>query len=162
MTNTFYNVLSDIPGDMDNLTTMFADDTKLYAALTDDVNSPISLQEDPAKLQYWSITMEMKFHPDKCHVVHLGQSNPQNPNQSIELGQWRQAQARYGNLKKDPEITIDQQLKFSDHIENSVEKANRVLGCIATRVIVQSKGEATPRICILCLVPSPEKRPKPH
>ena len=27
--------------------------------------------------------------------------------------------------------TIDQQLKFSDHIENAVKKANRVLGCLA-------------------------------
>ena len=29
-------------------------------------------------------------------------------------------------------VTTDQQLKFSDHIENAVKKANRVLGCLAT------------------------------
>ena len=36
----FTMFVSDIPGDMDSLTAMFADDTKLYAALTADVNSP--------------------------------------------------------------------------------------------------------------------------
>ena len=28
-------------------------------------------------------------------------------------------------------VTIDQQLKFSDHFENAVKKASRVLGCLA-------------------------------
>ena len=56
--------LSDIPGD--NLTAMFSDDTKLYAALTDDGNSPISVQEDIAKLEDSFTTTQMKFHPDKC------------------------------------------------------------------------------------------------
>ena len=49
---------------MDNLTSMFADDTKLYATLTDvvnsdGVNSPISLQEDLTELQDWFTTMQI-------------------------------------------------------------------------------------------------------
>ena len=70
--------VSDVPGIMNNLTSMFADDTKLYATLTDDNNSPHSLQEDLTKLQEWSMKMQMNFHPDKCCVLYLGQSNPQN------------------------------------------------------------------------------------
>ena len=76
----FTMFVSDVPGMMDNLTSMFADDTKLYATLTDDNNSPHSLQEDLTKLQEWSMKMQMNFHPDKCHVLHLGQSNPQKMN----------------------------------------------------------------------------------
>ena len=33
--------------------------------------------------------------------------------------------------EKDIGVTIDQQLKFSDHFGNAVKKANRVLGCLA-------------------------------
>ena len=33
--------------------------------------------------------------------------------------------------EKDLGATIDQQLKFSNHIQNAVKKANRVLGCLA-------------------------------
>ena len=62
---------------MNNMTSMFADDTKLYATLTEDNNSPHSLQEDLTKLQEWSMKMQMNFHPDKWHVLHLVQSNPQ-------------------------------------------------------------------------------------
>ena len=71
--------LSVIPGDMDNLTAIFADDTKLHAALTYDVHSLVCLKEDLTKLQNLSTTTQMKFHPDKCHILHLEHSNSQNP-----------------------------------------------------------------------------------
>ena len=108
---------------------MFADDTKLYATLTDDNNSPHSLQEDLTKLQEWSLKMQMNLHPDKCHVLHLGQSNPQN------IYHMNNASGNIHMLdvvtsEKDLGVTIEHQLKFSDHIDNAVKKANRVLGCL--------------------------------
>ena len=122
--------VSDVPGIMNNLTSMFADDTKLYATLTDDNNSPHSLQEDLTKLQEWSLKMQMNFHSDKCHVLHLGQSNPQNTyhmnNASGDIHMLDVVTS-----EKDLGVTIDHQLKFSDHIDNAVKKANRVLGCLA-------------------------------
>ena len=119
--------VSGVPG---NLTSMFANDTKFYATLTDDNNSPHSLQEDLTKLQEWSMKMQINFHPDKCHVLHIGHSNPQN------IYHMNNASGNIHILdavtsEKDLGVTIDQQLKFSDHIENAVKKANRVLGCLA-------------------------------
>ena len=69
------------------------------------------------------------FHPDKCHVLHLGQLNPQN------IYHMNNASGSIYMLdvvtsEKDLGVTIDHQLKFSDHIENAVKKANRVLGCL--------------------------------
>ena len=103
------------------------DDTKLHATLTDDNNSPYSLQE---KLQEWSMKMQMNFFPDKYHILHLRHSNPQNI--------YHMNNAR-GNIhmldavtsETDLGVTIEQQLKFSDHFGNAVKKANRVLGCLA-------------------------------
>ena len=74
--------------------------------------------------------MKMNFHPDKCHVLHLGQSNPQN------IYHMNNASGNIHMLdvvtfEKDLGVTIDHQLNFSDHIENAVKKANRVLGCLA-------------------------------
>ena len=126
----FTMFVSDVAGITNNLTSKFADDTKLYATLTYDNNSPYSLQEDLTKLQEWTIKMQMNFHPDKCHVLHIGQSNPQN------IYHMNNASGNIHMLdvvtsEKDLGVTIDHQLKFSDHIENAVKKANRVLGCLA-------------------------------
>lgn len=126
----FTMLVSDIPGRMDNLTSMFADDTKLYAALTDDINSSNSLQEDLTKLQDWSDTMQMKLHPDKCHVLHLGHSNPRKK-YHLRMDSEGSHKLDAVTSEKDLGVTINIQLKFSDHIENSVKKANRVLGCLA-------------------------------
>ena len=82
------------------------------------------------KLQEWSLKMQMNFHPDKCHVLHLGQSNPQNTyhmnNASGDIHMLDVVTS-----ERDLRVTIDHQLKFSDHIENAVKKAKRVLGCLA-------------------------------
>ena len=117
---------------MNNLMSMLAVDTKLYAILTDDINSSHFLQEDMTKLQEWSMKMQMNFHPDKCHVLHLGQSNPQHSyHMNNARGDMHMLDAV--TSEKDLGATIDQQLKCSDHIENAVTKANRVHGCLATR-----------------------------
>ena len=72
--------------------------------------------------------------------------------------------------EKDLGVTIDQQLKFSDHIENAVKKANRVLGCLARtfrhlnkdRFIMFYKAVVRPGVCVMCLVPSSENRQRHH
>ena len=66
--------------------------------------------------------MQMNFHPDKCHVLHIGHSNPQkiyhmnNASRNIHM-------LYAATSKKDFGVTIDQQLKFSDYSENAVRKA---------------------------------------
>ena len=111
---------------MNNLTSMFADDTKLYATLTDDSNSPHSLQEDLTKLHELSMKMQINLPPDKYHVLHLGHSNPQNIYHMNNAS---------GNIHMLDVVTsekdLDQQFKFSDHTEHAIKKANRVLGCLA-------------------------------
>ena len=112
--------VSDVPGLINNLTSMFADDTKLYATLTDDNNSPHSLQEDLTKLQEWSMKMQINFHPDKCHVLYLRHSNPQN------IYHMNNAREMLDAVTSEKELGVT-----IDHIENAVKKANRVFGCLA-------------------------------
>jgi hypothetical protein len=105
----FTMFVSDVPGIMNNLTSMFADDTKLYATLTDDKNSPHSLQEDLTKLPEWSMKMKMNFHPDECHVLHFEHSNPQNSyHMNIARGNIHMLDAL--TSEKDLGVTIDQQV----------------------------------------------------
>ena len=74
--------------------------------------------------------MQMKFLPDKCHVLHFGHSNPQN-RYHIDNASGNIHLLDAVTSEKDLEVTIDQRYKFFDHIENAVKKANCVLGCLA-------------------------------
>ena len=56
---------------------MYADDTKLLSAILSD--SPTNnLVNDLQLLEEWSEKLQMKFHPNKCHVMHIGSKNPRH------------------------------------------------------------------------------------
>ena len=55
---------------------LFADDTKMYCKINE--NGMSTLQEDLNKLQIWSDTWLLKFHPDKCKVLKVHKGNKTN------------------------------------------------------------------------------------
>ena len=68
--------VSDIPSTVNNFFSLFADDTKIHAALYDAHSScTTSLQKDFDRLQNWIVDMQMRFHPAKCRTMHLGKHN---------------------------------------------------------------------------------------
>ena len=67
----------DIPSTVNNFYSLFADDTKIHAALYDAHNScTTNLQEDLDRLQNWTVDMHMRFHHAKGRTMHLGKHNP--------------------------------------------------------------------------------------
>ena len=120
--------VNDLPEKISSIISMFADDTKIYLPLTSD-NSIDELVSDLNYLQSWAEKMQMKFHPKKCKVMHIGKNNPcrdytmlnsDNTPHVLEVTQ----------VEKDLGVYIDYQLKFSDHCQEKVNKANKVLGFI--------------------------------
>ena len=67
--------VNDIPAELETLISLYADDTKIYSAITS-ASSIESLKSDLKKLENWAILMQMKFHPAKCKIMHLGKNNP--------------------------------------------------------------------------------------
>ena len=107
---------------------MYADDTKIYTAITSE-SSITSLKSDLRKLEAWAQLMQMKFHPAKCKVMHLGKNNQK------ETYQMKTAEGNYHDLEeteieKDLGVEVDNKLKFSHHIQSKINKANKVLGCL--------------------------------
>ena len=120
--------VNDIPSELETLISMYADDTKIYTAIISE-SSVTSLKSDLSKLEAWAQLMQMKFHPAKCKVMHLGKSNPK------EVYQMKSEDGQYLNLEeteieKDLGVEVDNKLKFSTHVQSKVNKANKVLGCL--------------------------------
>ena len=66
----FVLYINDLPDQLECMSLMFADDTKIFRTIksTDDI---AALQRDLIKLEEWSHTWLLKFHPDKCKVLTL-------------------------------------------------------------------------------------------
>jgi hypothetical protein len=64
----FIIYINDMPECVDAVAYLFADDTKLYKEIKRDEDSE-KLQKDLERLQKWSDTWLLKFHPNKCKVM---------------------------------------------------------------------------------------------
>ena len=99
---------------------MYADDTKVYNAITSE-SSVASLKSDLRKLEAWAQLMQMKFHPLKCKVMHLGKTNPK------ETYQMKTADGNFHNLEeteveKDLGVEIDNKHVPDSHVFSVAEE----------------------------------------
>ena len=119
--------VNDIPSQLQSIIAMYADDTKLFSALLSE--NPNNLVGDLQVLEEWSKRFQMKFHPDKCHVMHIGTNNPRHEyTMTKEDGTKHTLESV--ESEKDLGIMIDDKLKFTEHINIKINKANQIIGCI--------------------------------
>lgn len=124
----FVIFINDLPEVTESFVEMFADDTKIYMPLKNEADSA-KLQQDIHNLTDWATKWQLRFNASKCKTLHLGNNNPQKSyvmkNEHDVLTTLEKTE-----LEKDLGINIDPSLKFSQHIEKQVNKANRILGLI--------------------------------
>ena len=70
------------------------------------------------------------YNTGKCKSLHLGKSNPQKEYTMKKHNSTERVTLDTSNAEKDLGVTIDNELKFSKHIETQVAKANKILGLI--------------------------------
>ncbi len=107
---------------------LFADDSKMYRR-TNRNQTNRELQIGLDKVCEWSDKWQMVLNEKKCKHMHIGtHENGErfsfknaNTTQELELVE----------EQKDLGLLIDNKMKFSKHITQSVSKANRNLGLIA-------------------------------
>jgi hypothetical protein len=105
---------------------MYADDTKLYRSV-DSVEAGNQLQSDLDNLVDWADKRQMRFNSDKCKVLHLRKNNPKRVYEMRIHGRQEKINLEETQIERDLGVQIDSELKFSQHIETPVNKANRLL-----------------------------------
>ena len=105
---------------------MFADDTKIFRKITS-LADALMLQDDLQKLEEWSNIWLLKFNADKCHVLTLGKFQDIKHAHRYSLCQY---ELEHVPSEKDLGITIDEELKFEDHITRKIQIANGIVGQI--------------------------------
>ena len=119
----FVLFINDLPNCVTSTIKLFADDAKLYRAVSTSDDSEC-LQKDLDALANWTQKWLLPFNTSKCSVLHLGSGNPK-VTYNISGVVLEQA-----SVEKDLGVLIDEQLKFREQAAAAVTKANRILGLI--------------------------------
>ena len=120
--------INDLPKDTLAKLFLFADHTKVLQVLF----SAACLQEiqsDMDHLTEWSNKWQLKFNTSKCKVIHIGPTNTSS-HAMLDLSDDKHKELEFIEKEKNLGVVFDNNLKFSSHIINQVNKANRVMGLI--------------------------------
>jgi len=123
----FICYINDLPEQVKTKVKLFADDTKLYAKVSDEEGGQ-NLQDDINNLDRWAREWQLSFNSSKCKVMHIGHKNPHRSYNMIQEG--HSVELEKTEREKDIGVNVDNELKFDRHIEIQCGKANRILGLI--------------------------------
>ena len=133
----FVIYINDLPLSVKSQIKMFADDTKLYARVdkmeeNGTNQGSADLQDDLDALMKWSDTWQLKFHPEKCCVLKLGQDRGTAYYMDTKDKEGNKTRIRLKETQeeKDLGVIVDQALSFKQHVAEATLKANRVVGNI--------------------------------
>jgi len=117
----FLLFINDLPSVVSSCSALFADDTKVYSAVSSPDDSD-RLQQDINALNEWSECWQLPFNESKCKLIHYGRNNPKY---SYKIGNTVIAEVMQ---EKDLGVTFDPALSFSTHHDMSIAKANSRIG----------------------------------
>ena len=121
----FVIYINDMPENISSDLFLFADDTKFFRPINT-LQDSWTIQKDLHLLELWSNKWLLKFHPDKCVVLRI------SLNSEVERYTYRlfNKEVKYVTEVKDLGITVDQHLRFREHMYTKVNKANSIMGTI--------------------------------
>lgn len=124
----FICYINDLPEEIHTNVKLFADDTKVYADVSESSNGQ-KLQEDISRLDDWAKKWQLSFNSrSKCKVMHIRNNNTKRKykmQQEQEL-----VDLETTEIEKDIGVHVDKELKFDRHVEIQCGKANKILGMI--------------------------------
>ena len=123
----FLIMISDIDVNIINHLSMYADDTRLYGKIRTSEEA-LRLQEDLEHVYNWAEMNKMEFNTDKFELMRFGKMEELKEQTSYRTPDGKLIQEK-DNLR-DLGITMSNNLRFDEHIEKMVAKANQMTGWI--------------------------------
>ena len=119
----FILYVNDLPGALNSSAKIFADDTKLYRAVSHPSDALI-LQADLDAAVRWADEWQLTFNATKCKALHIGRRNRHH------VYTLKGAALDETEAEKDLGVYMDPDLKFRRQAAAAVNKASQVMAAI--------------------------------
>jgi hypothetical protein len=125
----FLIYINDLPENLSCISKMYADDSKLFGIMDYEEANGDNLQLNIDNLVRWCSDWSLDLNFKKCGVMHYGAKNP-----IFEYSMKREGSDPHiltsTSLERDLGVMMSNKLKWADHIQSAVAKANRAIGII--------------------------------
>ena len=125
----FVIYINDLPETVRSRVKLYADDTKLYRRIRATEDEDI-FQADINSLQEWSDKWLLRFHPDKCKTMTVGNRQEVPANYYMTTNDGRRVALAKTSKEKDMGVIWDDELNFREELTSRVQKANNIMGVI--------------------------------
>ena len=136
----FVIYINDMPAAVNSAIKLYADDAKLYRPVSSDLDRH-SLQKDIDALYSWSKLWLLKFHPEKCTMMKVGQGSASDTDHYTMKTENGNTNLNWSHMEKDLGVLIDGKLTFADEVRSRIKKGNVIVGTI--RRTFSSLNEST-------------------
>ena len=130
----FLIFVNDIPNIITSTAKLFADYTKIYRQINK-VEDSVALQSDLTALDLWAYRWQAKFSPRKCEVMRITHNKDKRTTRYQVSGTALRNVSNY----KDLEVIMANDLTWTKHVNETVPKANKVLGLLKRTVGSKNK-----------------------
>jgi len=121
----FIIFINSLPNTTNSPTFLFADDAKLFREITSTRDQEI-LQEDLNSMFDWTKSSLLNFNPEKCSSMTICRPNS-NTSRHYKMNE---TTLKVIQTERDLGVMVDRHLKFEQHIQTKINKANSIMGII--------------------------------
>ena len=124
----FLIYINDLPNGIESICKTFADDTSLFSEVKDATVSHAQLNNDLNKISKWPFQWKMLFNPDPSkQAIEICFSHKRD-NVSYPSLVFNDNKVQLANSQKYLGLILDSKLDFNEHIDNKINKRNKVIG----------------------------------
>ena len=146
----FVLYINDLPSCIRSNVFMFADDTKVFKVIKHENDVQI-LQANLENFATWSSKWRLRFHPDKCKIMHVGTRAEHDHVYTLNVDNTVH-ELRYTDDEKDIGAIFYSKLEFDKHIYQQINKASSIMAVIRRSFIALHVRDSADLLAIMCAV----------
>ena len=130
----FLTYINDIPSGITSKLRLFADDCLIYRSISN-ITDSTELQKDLDRLHQWSVSWQMQFNVDKCHLMRFTRRR------NITDTQYHLGGSQLSSVTKYPylDLAFSNDMSWQKQFDKITSKANRMLGLLRRNLRISSQ-----------------------
>ena len=131
--------INDLPIGIESICIIFADDALLFSKVKDKTFTDIQLNNDLNKISKWAFQWTMLFNPDPSKQAIKICFSHKRDNENYPSLAFNDIKVQLATRQKHLRLILDSKLDFNEHINNKINKCNKIIGIIKRLYLILSR-----------------------